>query len=383
VGWRISLQSGATVLSPTADTVISYDLEGRVRTLFAGGRTLKRALNSALFARQSVGGVRHRSQVEGSAREAAFRLAAEVAADAEGGLASLAPGQRPELRRRLRDIRGWTAARLLGESSRFAATYAPISILPPDQYQALVVQATFGCSWNRCSYCSFYQDRPFELRSAAALGDHLRAVERLLGRDALVRRSLFLADGNALVLANSRLRPLLAQVRGAFPGRPIAAFVDVFGGERKSVDDWRELRALGVERVAVGVETGHDPLLGYLNKPGGAAAARAFIATLKQAGMRVQAIFMLGVGGERFAAAHVADSAALMAQLPLGAGDTIYLSPFVVQPGSPYAERAAAEGLVHLAEGAILSQQRTLQQAARRGIPGAQVARYPIDEFIY
>ncbi|MDF1523446.1 MAG: radical SAM protein, partial [Trueperaceae bacterium] len=284
---------------------------------------------------------------------------------------------------RLRLALAWTPERLAAERERFAAAYAPISILPPDQYGAVVVQATFGCSWNRCTFCSFYQDRPFQVRPADALAAHLAAVQALLGRSAEARHSVFLADGNALVLANARLRPVFAAVRAAFPGRPIAGFVDVFGGERKSLDDWRELRALGLARVAIGLETGHDPLLAYLNKPGGADEATAFVSLLEEAGIAVAPILMAGVGGQRFASAHVRDTAALLARLPLGAGDLVYVSPFVLHADSAYAARAAADGLTPLSESETADQMDELLRIARRAAPSARASRYPIDEFVY
>jgi radical SAM superfamily enzyme YgiQ (UPF0313 family) len=217
----------------------------------------------------------------------------------------------------------------------------------------------------------------------AAFEAHVDAVQALFGRAADARRSVFLADGNALVLGNARLRPLLEAARGAFPDRPFAGFVDVFGGERKGVDAWRELRALGLERVAIGIETGHDPLLGWLNKPGSANEAAAFVADLKGAGVRVAVILMVGVGGARFAEAHVRDSARLLHRLALDAGDVVYLSPFVVHAGTGYAERAAADGVAPLDPAAIAAQYGVLRAAARAAAPRTPVARYDIDEFLY
>ena len=48
--------------------------------------------------------------------------------------------------------------------SRFHQIYKPISILPPDQYQALVLQATEGCSFNTCTFCALYRDRRFHIK---------------------------------------------------------------------------------------------------------------------------------------------------------------------------------------------------------------------------
>ncbi len=389
--WRIAVQPTATVLSPSCREVVSYDLEGRVRSWFVDGTVYKRTLASDVVARRSEAhpspttprGPRHRWAVPADEADELFRRAAVLAAAAEGATDAVPADARDALRARLHEARAWSPERLRAEGGRFAAAYAPIPILPPDQYGAVVLQATFGCSWNRCTFCSFYQDRPFQVRPAAAFAAHVDAVRELLGRAADARRSVFLADGNALVLANARLRPILDAARAAFPGRPFAGFVDVFGGERKSVDEWRELRALGLERVAIGVETGHDPLLGWLNKPGGADEAAAFVADLKRAGVRVSIILMVGVGGRRYAKAHVRDTAALLERLALDAGDVVYLSPFVVHAGSGYEGRAAADGVAPLEPTEVTAQYRVLRAAARAAAPRTPAARYDIDEFVY
>ena len=382
--WRIAVQPGATVLSPARDEVLGLDLEGRPRSWFVGGRTFKRSLASDVFGRRTVDGVRRRWRVPEDEAATLFARTARLIETARDTAAGAVPAaHRPELAARLDRARAWTPARLRAERGRFLAAYAPIGILPPDQYGAVVLQATFGCSWSRCTFCSFYQDRAFEVRPPAAFDAHLTAVRALLGRDAEARRGVFLADGNALVLANARLRPVFAAARATFPNRPFAGFVDVFSGERKPVDDWRELRALGLARVAIGVETGHDPLLAYLNKPGGADAAADFVALLKSAGLSLQVILMAGVGGRRFAGGHERDTARLLARLPLTEGDVVYLSPFVVQPGSAYEARAAAEGLAPLAPEERSAQLERLRGAARTAVPAARVALYPIDEFVY
>jgi hypothetical protein len=404
VDWKIAVQPGATTLSPTRTEVVAFDLEGRPTSWFREGQTFKRSLASDVFGRHTVDGVRRRWRVPEAEARVGFARALEVASaardalrdgrldpgaaaarlDGVGGGALAAPDDvAAALDARLRLALAWTPERLAAERARFAAAYAPISILPPDQYGAVVVQATFGCSWNRCTFCSFYQDRPFQVRPPEALAAHVAAVQALLGRSAEGRRSVFLADGNALVLANARLRPVFAAVRAAFPGRPIAGFVDVFGGERKTLDDWRELRALGLARVAIGLETGHDPLLAYLNKPGGADEATAFVALLKEAGIAVAPILMAGVGGRRFASAHVRDSVALLARLPLGAGDLVYVSPFVLHAESAYAARAEADGLKPLSDAETDDQVAELLRVARRVAPSARASRYPIDEFVY
>ena len=383
-GFLAALHPGSTTLSPARDLVVGYDLEGRPLHWFDGGTTYKRSLASELFGRRTVGGARERWRVPAAAAAQRFEQALAVARAAEERLPELrVRGDAAALEARLARILAWTPQRLAEERQRFAAVYRPVSILPPDQYHSVVLQASFGCSWNRCTFCTFYQGRPFALRPVEEFERHVEAVQRFLGAAAAGRAGVFLADGNALVLSNARLRPLLAAATRAFPGRPVAGFVDVFGGERKPARDWAELRELGLARVAIGVETGHDPLLAHLNKPGSAAEAAAFVRLLKGAGLAVSLIFMVGVGGERFAAAHERDSLALLERLELGADDIVYLSPFVTQPGSAYAVRARLDGTAALAGAALEEQYQRLAAGARRLAPAARTALYHLDEFVY
>lgn len=386
-GWRVALHATATTLSPLFDRVIAYDLEGRPSSWFDAGVTYKRSLASEVVGRRPGDEGRERWTLDPAEAERRFAQARSTAEEAHAALTrgdlSLSQAERERLAARLATILRWTPERLAAEGRRYAAAYRPIPILPPDQYGAVVVQASFGCSWNRCSYCSFYQDRPFEVREVDAFEAHLDAVAELLGRSVAARRSVFLADGNALVLSNRRLEPLFAAARQRFPDRPFAGFVDVFSGEKKPPSDWRELRAWGLRRVAIGVETGHDPLLRFLNKPGGADEAAAFVHTLKQAGLELAVILMVGAGGDRYAAGHVADSTALLDRLPLGRGDIVYLSPFVRHPGSRYDELAQAEDVRDLGFEERSSQEATLRAAARAALPRARITRYLIDEFVY
>ena len=379
-----TVHPGSTTLSPTREEVVGFDLEGRPVHWFVGGETYKRSLASEVFGRRTVGGARRRWRVEPYEAERLFERALSVARQAAARPDGLVVSDGAEaLPARLARVLGWTTESLAGERERFLRVYQPVSILPPDQYQSLVLQASFGCSWNRCTFCTFYQDRPFRVRRPEEFRSHALGVRELLGAAAAGRPSVFLADGNALVLANSKLRHVFGVAAEVFPGKPVNAFVDVFSGEKKGAERWRELREWGLERVAIGVETGNDELLAWLNKPGGAAEAAEFVSTLKEAGLNVSVILMVGFGGRRFADAHVADSLALLGRLPLGAGDLVYLSPFVMQPGSVYAARAAESGVVPLDEATAALQHRELLAGAKARSGAAKVALYHIDEFVY
>ena len=366
-----------TTISPDRRTVFTFDLEGRPISWYRHGRVFKRSLASEVFARERIAGRRRYWRL--SETEAADQFAQVNRALA----ATPVEAADAELVARLDRIRDWTPERLLAERARFDAAYRPITILPPDQYLSIVLQASFGCSWNRCTFCNFYQDRPFTVRSADEFERHCTQVRDLLGQGQSLRKRIFLADGNALTLSNRRLLPLAELAREIFPGRSLYGFVDVFTGEKKSAEDWAELQRAGLRRVHVGIETGSDRLLDWLNKPGSSEDAGEFVERLKTAGLRVSVIFMVGIGGTRFAAEHTRQTLDLAGRLALDRSDVVFLSPFQVPDGSAYAERAARESVGALDDDATEAQYTDLKNGIRRLLPRTRITRYDIREFIY
>jgi radical SAM superfamily enzyme YgiQ (UPF0313 family) len=375
--WILSAKKRSTSISPDRRTVYSFDLEGRPVSWFQYGHVYKRSLAGDIFGRTRE-----------EERKRYWQLPAEEAAallDAMRRTVQRAPTRDlPEpLPARLEGILRWTPDLLFAERERFKAAYVPISILPPDQYLSIVLQATRGCTWNRCTFCNFYQDREFEVSSKEDFAQHCETVRSFLGRGAELRRSIFLADGNALNLSNGRLEPLFEIARTTFPNRSISGFVDLFTGERKTAADWAEMAKWGLWRLCIGLESGDDRLLRWLNKPGDADSAPFFIATLKEAGLKVSIVLMIGIGGKRFAADHIENSLKMMERLPLEEGDIVYLSPFRERSGTSYAERAAGEMVEPLDRREREAQYRRMRDAVRRMHPGVRVTRYDILEFVY
>ena len=83
---------------------------------------------------------------------------------------------------------------------------------PPAEAASAIVQATLGCSWNKCGFCEMYQSKKFKARDFA---DVKREIETLAQVYVGVRK-VFLADGNAFVLSASKLLPVLDAINKNF-----------------------------------------------------------------------------------------------------------------------------------------------------------------------
>lgn len=355
----------------------SFDLAGRLIGAFVDGVNYRRGLDGRVLRKQAGDAGRVREWLAPDQADqfvsGAYRLAQAVAVACGGG--PLAP------------LMGWTDRRIAEDVAAFRRIYRPVSILPPDQYLALVLQATEGCSYNRCTFCSFYRDRPFRIKGPAELRAHIRQVQAFFGPALDLRRSLFLADANALVAPLPRVHAWLDEIDAAGIQRPggIFSFIDAFDAGRKSRSDWAELAARGLRRVYIGMESGDDALLRFLRKPGTAADVIDAVRTLKAAQVAVSVIIMTGIGGSRFAGDHVAHTLAALQAMPLTRGDLVYFSPFFEQPGSEYGVIAATEGLAPLSWTETAQQEDALRAALKDywGAGGPLLARYDIREFVY
>ena len=214
---------------------------------------------------------------------------------------------------------------------------------------------------------------------------HIAAVAEFFGPAISLRRSLFLADANALIAPMPRVREWLDVIDGEGVRRPggIFSFIDAFDVGRKTVAEWAELAARGLRRVYIGMESGHDALLRFLRKPGSAADVVDAVSTLKAAKVAVSLIIMTGAGGAQHAAGHVEHTVEALRSMPLGADDIIYFSPFFEQPDSEYGELARQSGIRPLSPAETAQQEAGMRDALRQFNPAVQLSRYDIREFVY
>jgi hypothetical protein len=385
----ISLKPGAISVMFDTHEVLTYDRGGRLWALIRNGRAYRRGLNGQVLEKRHVGGVLTRRRLSATeaidlidaaaARIAALRDALAVEASAR----ICADGALGDALEMLERAARFDAAAHLADGATFARVYDPVGILPPDQYMAVVVQATEGCAFNTCTFCDFYRDRRFRIKSVDEFRAHAQAVRAFLGDSLLMRRSIFLGEANALAAPTRRLEACMEIAREEIGALPIHAFLDALTGRKKSVEEYAHLGALGLKRVSIGLESGHDPLLAFVQKPSSAADAAETVLTLKQAGIAVSLIVLIGLGGDHFAEGHVVDTIALLNRLPLGTGDMIYFSTLVERAQAPYSRHAAEAGIRPLDDSERCTQRQAIVAGLRFGSSGPQIATYDIHEFIY
>ena len=269
----------------------------------------------------------------------------------------------------------------------FYQTYQHVSILPPDQYRSLVVQIAEGCSYNRCAFCDFYQDRAFHVKNDRELFEHLTALRQFFGERLQDRFDVFLGDGNALVVETNRLLTMMQAIRDAFPELPedlvFSTFMDTFHEKDKSLAELQTIVSAGLHNVYVGLETGLDALRLALKKPGKAEDARSAIALLKQSGFRLGVIVLVGVGGQRYAKEHREATIALLRMIDFDDRDMIYLSPFVNPQNQAYDAWISREGLELWDSRTTYEELAVWKKTLHEAQVKAKVTLYSIEEHLY
>lgn len=202
---------------------------------------------------------------------------------------------------------------------------------PPSEADALLLQASIGCSHNRCTYCDMYRDKTvFRARPVEECLEDLRAAGAQYGPRA---QKLFVTDGDALVLPVESWESILKEARRQFPRlRRVSCYAMARNILEKGPEALARLRAAGLTRLYIGPESGDDATLRRIAKGSNAAAHVEAARLAHAAGLELSVIFLLGAGGVARSQEHAVASAALATAM-----NPAFLSALTltVVPGTP------------------------------------------------
>jgi radical SAM superfamily enzyme YgiQ (UPF0313 family) len=119
------------------------------------------------------------------------------------------------------------------------------------------------------------------------------------------QRRLFLMDGDALIIPQRKLVPLLEEINTKLPWvTRIGTYANAKSLNKKSEEDLAQLRKLKLGIIYLGVESGDDRVLTQINK--GAAAEELIQAgrKAKQAGIKLSVTVLLGIAGTQGSVDH-------------------------------------------------------------------------------
>jgi len=185
-------------------------------------------------------------------------------------------------------------------------------IRPPSEANSIILQATVGCSHNKCTFCGAYKGVRFQIKDDSILDVDLDFAARNCQR----LQRLFLADGDALIIPHNRLIGLLTKIRGKLPWiRRIGLYANTKSILAKSASQLATLKSLGLDRVYMGLESGHDPTLAAINK---GADSRKMIEAgrrIREAGLFLSVTVLLGIGGVAHSQAHAKATGLVLSEM--------------------------------------------------------------------
>lgn len=184
---------------------------------------------------------------------------------------------------------------------------------PPYEASSLLLEVTAGCTHHKCKFCTLYNDLPFKFRMSplADIESDLQEAQlwstdpvsmltaRLQGlpRPERIRRA-FLTGANPFVLKAERLLAIADLIRQYIPSiKTIGCFARITDVTLKSDEELASLHQAGYDGLTIGIETGDDEALRFMNKGYAAADIVKQCRRLDQAGIHYRFFYLVGISG--------------------------------------------------------------------------------------
>ena len=164
----------------------------------------------------------------------------------------------------------------------------------PMERASFMLPVMVGCSYNRCKFCNLFRHLDYRELPIEQIEGELKRVEEAGG----CPKKIFLGDVNAFGLKMERLLRILERIHVYFPECMCINMDATVTSIRKKSD--RELKLLydsGVRHLYLGIESGLDDVLAFMEKDHDTSQAYKAIERLKRAGLIYDAHIMTGVAG--------------------------------------------------------------------------------------
>ena len=182
---------------------------------------------------------------------------------------------------------------------------------PPYEAWSALLQVTAGCTHHKCKFCTLY-DVQFQMSPIDEIEADLQEI--YIHMPDVTR--LFLTGANPFILSTERLKAIANLSKQYLQRlRSIGCFARITDISAKTIDDLKALRTLGYDRITIGVETGDNTALAFMQKGYHAKDILIQCRKLDSANIKYNFFYLTGIYGSGKSIAGVRETAKIFNQL--------------------------------------------------------------------
>lgn len=183
---------------------------------------------------------------------------------------------------------------------------------PPYEAHSVIIQAASGCTYNKCKFCSLYKNECFRMSPIEEFEEDLAEIKTYQP----YARRIFWTGANPFAMDYNNLKRRALTVRDyLIKCQTMAMFASIRDIKNKEVWQLRKLKAMGINGLSIGVESGDDEILALANKGYTSEDILEQCRKLDEAGIEYYFVYMTGLAGKGGGYRNAINSAKLFSQL--------------------------------------------------------------------
>lgn len=186
---------------------------------------------------------------------------------------------------------------------------------PMPEMHNVMVPVTSGCSYQKCLYCDLNFRQKFHVFKLAEIEDYLRKEKIKYDNMRRSPKKFTLLEGNPLCVKASYLENVFAMIHKYFEVEYISMFARASDVLRKTDEELLRLKAMGMDRLCLGLESGSDEVLSFHKKGHSVSDSIRACKKLERLGISYSVYIMLGLGGKELTLAHREGTAKLLNEI--------------------------------------------------------------------
>lgn len=183
---------------------------------------------------------------------------------------------------------------------------------PPYEAKSLLLEVTAGCTHHKCKFCTLYNDLTFDFKMSpikdiesdllelqTALFDPISKITSIMtGNKPFTADRVFLTGANPFTLSYDKLSEISALIRKYLPFiKTIGSFARITDISSKTDDELSRLFDMGYDALTIGIETGDNKALEFMNKGYVSSDIIKQCSRLDKAGIHYNFFYLAGISG--------------------------------------------------------------------------------------